>query len=134
ARERPDQDGESDAARVDHRDESRDGAHQHHALEAQVDDARPLPDQLRDRGVQQRRAREDRPGQEAPQGADHRVAPCRPRTTKRMMAIRMLTTEPGSVCVIWRMSPPAVTTESRNDAATMPRGWPLAIQLIRKPV
>ncbi len=51
-----------------------------------------------------------------------------------MTAIRMFATEAGSAWVIWRMSPPAVMTASRNAAATIARGCPPAIQLIRNPV
>jgi hypothetical protein len=46
----------------------------------------------------------------------------------------MFTTEAGSAWVIWRMSPPAVMTASRNDMVTIASGLPAAIQLIKKPV
>ena len=123
------------AAGVDGRHEAGDGADQHHALQAEVHDARSLADHLGQRGVEQRRAGHHRAGQEAlHERRDHARPPARPSTTKSSTAIRMLATEPGKACVICKMSPPAVMTASTNAAATMPSGCPPAIQATRNPV
>src|SRR5262249_27644640 len=122
------------ALRVDHGYEAHDRAHQHHALEPQVHDAGALADHLGDRRVEQRRAGEEGARQETPNRPDHRASAREPRATNRITANRTFTTAPGRACVICRMSPPAVTTASRNDAARMPAGRPAAIQLMRKPV
>jgi hypothetical protein len=61
---RGDENGDRQRADVLHRPEAHHGADEHHPLDPEVQDTRPLRQQLTERGVEKRRAVDDRRGQD----------------------------------------------------------------------
>src|SRR5205823_1571359 len=115
------------------------GADGHAAIEAEVDHAGSLDDDLAERCVEDAGARPDAPGRDTlEERRAHAVAPPgrprRARTQKSVSAMSRLTLAKGRPWLSWSESAPAVRTARRKVMTTRPIGLCRASQLARKPM